>query len=161
MRYDPGHMKDLNFPFLTSKIYFPENEVCSKINKKVDDFTNEIEFFSPSKSPKIIKNINGKTSTYYLYLSSLGQTYNPNIKGIIILFKDGTKMIKDVKISSQATAYGHNYSCNVLLNQNDLNILSTKNIKKYRLYIYDSEVSSIDSEKFRLQVKCIQKLNNL
>lgn len=159
-KYDKeyGH----NFPFNTSKIKYPTDYFCSKIDKQIDDFTNETKFNSPimngrQLSPMIIyKHINKDKAVYYLSLRTYGSTVNVNGNGVIILFQDGTKWSKASKIDVEAESDGFEYSAFITLTPTDLTTFSTKKIKKFRLYIYDEEVNSNDAEKFRLYTQCIK-----
>lgn len=151
-----------NFPFNTSKINYPTDYFCSKIDKQIDDFTNEVKLNSPlmssrQLSPMIIyKHINNGKIVYYLSLSTYGSTVNVNENGVIILFQDGTKWTRASKINVEADSKGFEYSAFITLTPADLVTFSTKKIKKFRLYIYDKEVNSSDAEKFRLYAQCIK-----
>ncbi|MBA0885348.1 hypothetical protein [Flavobacterium undicola] len=159
-KYDKEY--EHNFPFNTSKINYPTDYFCSKIDKQIDEFTNEIKFSSPimsdrQLSPTIIyKYINKGKSVYYLSLRTYGSTVNVNETGVIILFQDGTKWSRASKIDVEAESNSYQYSAFITLTPADLITFSTKKIKKFRLYIYDEEVNSSDAEKFKLYTKCIK-----
>jgi hypothetical protein len=152
-----------NFIFNTSKIVFDQKFACSKIERKIDDFTKEININSPitsrySISPMIIyKDIIKGNAVYRLNLTTTGSTINVNETGVIILFDDGTKWTKQSKINVSAGSYGYQYTSYITLNANDLITFSTKKIKKFRLYIYDQEVSSNDGDMFKMYVKCVKE----
>ena len=159
-KYDKKH--EGSFPFNTSKINYPVNYFCEKIEKEKDEFTGELKFNSPIMngikiSPIIIyKYINKGKAVYYLSLMTYGNTFNINKTGVIILFKDGTKWTRASEIDVDTESYGFKYSAFISLTTADLTIFSTKKIKKFRLYIYDEEVNSSDSDKFKLFTKCIK-----
>lgn len=161
-KYDKEY--EHNFPFNTSKINYPTDYFCSKIDKSVDDFTSEIKFSSPmingrQLSPMIIyKNINKGKTVYYLSLRTYGSTVNVNENGVIILFQDGTKWSRGSKIDVEADSNGFEYSAFITLTSADLTTFSTKKIKKFRLYIYDEEINSSDAEKFKLYTQCIKTI---
>ena len=154
----------IEFPFLTSKIIYPNNFFCSKIEKEIDEFTNEIKFSTPSLSDgeispvSILKIISKGKTIYYLSLRTQGSTININKTGVIILFQDGTKWSKDAKIDADVGRNGFDYSAFITLNPNDLAIFSTKKIKKFRLYIYDQEISPRNAELFKYYVDCIKTI---
>lgn len=153
---------ETKFPFVTSKINYPVNYLCSKIEKEKDDFTNELRFSSPLMSGREIlpmtihKYINKGKSTFYLSLSVTGNTVNVNKNGVIILFQDGTKWTRASKIDVESGSSGFDYSTFITLTPNDIMTFSTKKIKKFRLYIYDKEVNSSDADKFKLYTECIK-----
>lgn len=152
---------EFNFPFLTSQIDLNIDELCKKLERKVDDFTDEIKIHSPiidggNLSRMIVYKIISKNeSNYYLGLYTQGITVNVGEKDAIILFDDGTKMYSQTEIKVEAGKKGFNYSTLILLTQPDIETLITKKIKKFRLFIHDQEINPIMAEKFKVYVKCI------
>ncbi|WP_395042880.1 hypothetical protein [Flavobacterium sp.] len=152
------------FPFLID-LPIPQikQEPCIEIEKEIDDFTKEIKFSSPlmvenSISPIIIyKHIKNGKSVYYLKLRTYGSTVNVNEKGVIILFQDGTKWARTEEIDVDANGGGFEYSAFITLTLADLNTFSTKQIKKFRLYIYDHEIDLEFADKFKSYVQCLKK----
>jgi hypothetical protein len=150
------------FPFNTSKINYPADYFCSKIEKEKDEFTGEIKFSSPLMSGRqispmtIYKHINKGKAVYYLSLRTTGSTVNVNETGVIILFQDGSKWTRASKIDVDAGSTGFDYSAFITLTPADLITFSTKKIKKFRLYIYDEEVNSSDADIFKLYTECIK-----
>lgn len=159
-KYDERY--DQNF-FHTTKIVFDEKVLCEKIKRRVDDFTGAINLNSPISndlkiaSMIIYKEISKTKTTYYLNLSTIGNTAVVNGTGATILFTDGTKWTKPVKIDVRAGNTGFDYSASITLTQADLNTLATKTIKKYRLYIFDEEINLSDADKFKIYLKCIKE----
>jgi hypothetical protein len=151
-----------NFPFNTSKINYPVDDLCSQIEKEKDEFTNELKFNSPLINGRqispltIYKYINKGKATYYLSLRTNGSTVNVNQTGVIILFQDGTKWARASKIDVDAGSNGFDYSTFITLTPTDLKTFGTKKIKKFRLYIYDEDVNSSDADKFKLYTECIK-----
>ncbi len=159
-KYDKQY--EFNFPFITTKINFDEKAFCTKIESQKDDFTNVLKFNSPISnnyeiSPMIIyKEINDSKSKYFLSLRTNGSTVNVDGTGVIILFSDGSKWTKPVKINVKAGKDNFIYTAFINLTPEDLNIFSTKKIKKYRLYIYDEIINPSDADKFNIYVNCIK-----
>lgn len=154
---------ELSFPFNTSKINYPANYFCSKLEKEKDEFTNKVKISSPiisggKISPMTIyKHISNGKSVYYLSLRTIGKTVNINKSGVIVLFQDGTKWTRASQIDVEAESNGFEYSAFISLTPTDLLTFSTKKIKKFRLYIYDEEVNSSAAERFKLFTECIKK----
>ncbi|HEY1192616.1 hypothetical protein [Flavobacterium sp.] len=156
-----------DFCFNTSKITYDESVFCAKLEREVDDFTDEIKISSPlmisgSLSPIMIYKYlkKGKPPLYYLSLKTSGSTLTVNGKGVIVLFDDGTKWLKPQnKVDIDATSNGYMYSSFIPLSTTDLATFTTKKIKKIRLYIYDGSVVPSDADKFTLFVKCLKTAN--
>lgn len=151
-----------NFPFVTSKILLDVNTICAKIEYQKDDFTNEITINNPIIESggissmilyKIIKS--GKVS-YYLSLHTYASTLKVGGAGVIILFDNGTKMNKPAaKIDVEYDESAYAYSAWIPLTEVEVKTLTTKKISKFRLYIFDEEVTPSFSDKFTIYVKCI------
>jgi len=160
-KYDTKY--EHNFPFNTSEIVYDEKLFCSKIERQVDDFTDEIRLSSPISddykvASMIIYKVISKTKTvYYLSLSANSSTVTVNGTGVTILFTDGTKWSKPDKVDVKAGSGGFDYSAFITLTQTDLVTLTAKAIKKYRLYIYDEDVNPSEADKFKIYVKCIRE----
>lgn len=151
-----------NFPFLTSKITFDINALCAKIERKTDDFTNEITINNPIieggkiSSMILYKTITNSKVLYSLNLSTYGNTVNVGESGVIILFDDGTKMNKpSIKVDVNSNAKGFEYTAYIPLTETEVKLLTTKKITKFRLFIYDEVVSPSFAEKFTYYVKCV------
>jgi hypothetical protein len=159
-KYDKQY--ENNFPFNTSKIAYDEKAICSKIERQIDDFTGVVKLNSPIStnykiaSMIIYKEISKTKTSYFLSLRTIGSTVNVNGTGATILFDDGTKWAKPVKIDVEADKNGFEYTAFITLTQADLVTFSTKKIKKYRLYIYDEEINPSDADKFKIYMKCIK-----
>lgn len=138
------------------------NDLCAEIEKKKDDFTDELRFNSPimnglhTSRMTIFKYVAEDKATYYLSLRTVGSTVSVNKTGVIVLFEDGTKWMKDSEIDVKAGSDGFNYSAFITLKSADLKTFSTKKVKKFRLYIYDEDVDPVDAEKFMRYTECIR-----
>jgi hypothetical protein len=151
-----------NFPFLTSRIELDTAALCSKIERRVDDFTDKVSLNSPIIESRklapmtIYKSIEGIRTVYYLSLRTYGRTANVGESGVIILFDDGTKMNKpSEEIDIDTDDRGFEYSAFIALTETEVQLLTTKKIKKFRLYIYDEEVNPGEANKFTHYVKCV------
>lgn len=161
-RYDIRN--EFNFPFLTSKINYEKQNFCTEMSWSIDDFTGEKRIATPLSSnlkmlnTSMSRHINKGLNTYYLSLHAPGGTATVDGKGAYVLFTDGTKWYRNVKISVDADSDGFQYSAFIPINKSDLVLFSQKKINKIRLYIYDSEIDSHESEKFKAYVNCLQTL---
>lgn len=162
--YDKG--SSYKFPFLTTEKFvltekvIPKEFYCNKIKKEEDEFTDELHFYSPEidGNMTIHKYIRNSKTSYYLSLSTSGSIVAVGKKGVIILFKDGTKINKpseEIDVDTYGSGSKFKYSAFIRLTKSDLVKLSTKSVKKYRLYIFDSTIGEIDSMKFENYVDCI------
>jgi hypothetical protein len=141
------------------------------ITREVDDFTNEVTLRSPMISPfarasdavfypiGINKYINKNVVTYYLSLETHSVSVSSGNKGVIVLFTDGSKWQRpSEKVDVNVDDHHFRYSAFIRLSAADLQVFSNKQIKKYRLYIYDEELTSEFADQFRGYVKCIRHL---
>lgn len=151
------------FPFLTSK-EFKKEDFCGKLKTTKDDFTDKVSIDSPFEKDGIdkiqlskVKNANN--ITYYLYLTTTGTTPNVGVKGVILLLDDNTKINKpDVSVDVKVSGTSYEYSALVPLTLAEVGTLKTKGIDKYRLYIYDHNLSFGMTEKFKMYFQCITDL---
>lgn len=158
-------MKHLSIIFyMTVSIFtaYAQSSTCEKITRKVDDFTNEITISSPifdqNEIQKMIamRFITKSKTDYYLDLYTIGHTVNVSISGVIILFTDGSKITKPTaEVDVEVHDDGYQYRSFITLNQSDLQHLTTKEISKFRLYIYDQSVSPEQANRFKNYVGCL------
>lgn len=158
--YDKNYESE--FPFLVSNVTLVKDFFCSQINETTDDFTDEILINNPviegnQISPVILYKsiINGKVS-YRLGLRSYGSTVNVGQKGVYIIFDNGTKLNKpSAEIDVDVSEHGYCYSAYITLSSLEVKMITEKRIKKYRLFIYDTNVNAGFAEKFTCFAKCI------
>lgn len=159
-----NNSKYYDFPFLIGGCDF--NCFNPLIKKNVDDFSGEIEFKTPFSIGQdwlpffIIKSISKGKTTYYLKLTEKGSTLNVAEKGVYILFEDGSKIEKpNEKINVKAEKGTQwEYSAFISLTSSDLVALKTKKIKKYRLYIHDKELSSMEQSILMMFANAISEI---
>lgn len=158
-KYDSKYAtSSYGFPFLTS-LTLSKNYFCEKLEIKKDEFTGDITIQSPfSSSSKecIYKIISKSDTTYYLSLTATGSTLNIDSKGVIILFEDGSKLEKpNEKIDVKVGQKDFEYTCFIRVSKDELAKLCTNKISKYRLFIFDTSLSSFSGEKLRFYINCI------
>lgn len=150
--YDP--LNNYNFPFIV-KFGIEEQEIIkSKIERNVDNITNEITIKSPHINSDNSKNdivfykiIKGMNVSYYLELKAFG--YEPHVmkKGAIIMFDDGSKISKpNAEIETSVHSEGsipYEYSTYFKLTLSDIEQLKNKAIKQYKLYVEDRFVLNL------------------
>lgn len=161
-KYDPKF--EHNFPFLVANINYPIDFFCSQLSENIDEFTNEKTISTPLTEATNLASVSlmkvskkGKPSAFYLSLRSYGNTLNVNEKGVILIFEDKTKWIKNAEIDVEAEKGSYEYSAFITLSQNDLKLFSSKRIKKFRLYIYDTTLNAGFANKFLNYTKCMLK----
>jgi hypothetical protein len=152
---------DFNFPFEVKGFNYSADYLSKDIEKDKDDFTDVVKFRTPlGNDMSIIKVMEGaRKPIYYLNLETRGSTLNYNKKGVIVLFKDGTKWAKpeeeiDVKV---VNGDGWGYRAFITLTEQDLQMFSTKEVDKFRLYIYDNQRPD-DTDKFVFYTQAIVKM---
>lgn len=161
-RYNKVH--NYMFPFTSSGITFNKDYFCAKLERIVDDFTGETRINSPvitnrKISPVTISKIIDKDkvkTAYFLTLSTNGTTPVVDGTGATILFTDGTKLTKPTKINVSVYGSSYAYNSTFQLTSADISLLATKEIKKFRLYIFDEEPKDNFGSKFILYTNCIK-----
>jgi hypothetical protein len=152
------------FPFLTTKTTYNPTILCEQNMREVDEFTNEININTPypglSESTSVIlyKSIKTGKTVYYLALQTNGSTLNVSKQGVTVLFEDGTKFSKPTaELDVDAADDGYAYSAFIPITLSEVQIFTKKRIKKFRLYIYDGEITPQSAEKFTIWSKCVME----
>lgn len=127
---------------------------CSVIIE-TDDFTGEINKYSQTKNLLFWQVIKDYDTTNYIDFTTTSSHLSVDGKGLIVLFKDGSKLEWPYKIKVNAANGKYNYSCFFSPTESDLIELSSKDIDKYRMYIYDKDISPQEAEEFRTKLKCL------
>ena len=154
---------DNDFPFLTSPITINKNAMCPKIVKSVNTTNGNIIYNSPVTSNNqpsfaiIEKYKTDLTIEYYLSLQTIDSKGKSEGSETIIFFTDGTKLSKQATINAVPQKNNFVYSVYFSLSEKELEQLSTKKIKKFKLHVHEKEVNSVDSEKFKAYVNCIKE----
>lgn len=143
---------------------------CSKIQKVVDDFTGAVEYNTPMIKPKssrtysaiLFRNINNGKPIYALRLEASGSTPNLNKAGAIIMFSDSTKWEKpnasiDVEVGKDGR---YEYSTYITLTDEELAMLASKPLWKFRLYIYDRQLLPDEANDFMTNVQCLRAIKD-
>jgi len=127
-------------------------------DKHTDDFTGEIIIKSPAVyNMQIEKFINKTKTSYFLILKATSSECFVNKTAVNLIFTDSSKWNKTAKITSDIVGGEFEYTALILLNDNDLQLFSTKKIWKYRLYVLDRKVNNGEAANFMGFVKCIME----
>lgn len=155
-RYDPNGN---SFPFLVSNIKIPDSYYCENLQIRVDDFTGEKVTETPSGNVRVHRHVNKGVTRYYISFTAYGGTINLNKTGLTILFSDGTKLAKPAaKIDCDpGTGSSWLYTAYIPITKAELKTISTKGIKKFRLYIYDHELPEKESTQLSAGIRCLIK----
>lgn len=145
-------------------IDLPSDFFCKEIESKIDKFEDKQTFTTPiglffKSGIRFYKIVDKGIPSFYLSVHVSGSTINIGEKGVIILFKDGSKFTKpeekiDVKVGSGT---GYSYSSFIRLTLDELKVFSLKSISDTRLYIYDNSVEEQSAEKIKEYLKCLIK----
>ena len=146
------------FPFVVLIIKNMEY-FCSKIKENFDKINNIKSFNTPILSKvTLYKDIEKGVANYDLRLIAKGSTAVVDGKGLTIFFKDGTKIVKPnatIKVSVSSNGNGYDYSCFVNISKAELLTFQSKEIIKYKLYIFEESLNDIESENLKGFSKCI------
>ena len=121
------------------------NTNCN-ISKKVDDFDGSITYETEiTDRVSILKIKSGKSITYYLSIY-IKENNIYNGKGVCIILENNKRINKpneEVKSSYLGSSfYVHSF---ITLTKNDINLLKTNAIEKYKLYISEDEILDVNS----------------
>lgn len=131
----------------------------TNFRKDYDEFTNLTTITGFGEIDVIKAYDKSKKSLYYLSLNANGP-FIVGKKDVIILFGDGSKIMKNVNIIvSRSEIYGYNYTAIVPISKEELSILSNKPISKYRISLRDTDLSNEDANHIKENINLIQKLN--
>jgi len=132
---------------------------CSFIKTTIDKFDGTITMRSPIDNPCLfIKHIRNGDTTLIFRPTASGSTLNTNIKGVIILFKDGTKIERPNEIINvnSATGTGWEYSAYMHLTKEEEAQFLISPMTDYRLYIYDATVTNYAGKIYQKILNCIK-----
>lgn len=141
-----------------------ENSICSEIQKQFDEFNNETNYYTPGLINNEISSVifskytKGAKSEFYIRLKSYGATVVIDGYDAAIIFTDNTKWNKHVKIDVDVEKDYFEYTAFIKLTPDDILTFSKKNIKKFRLYIFDNEVDSLQSNNYKIYFNCLKNI---
>jgi hypothetical protein len=144
-------MKISTIIFLTLVLFILSTNVYAQLERKVDDFTNEVIIRTPVTKKAVITKIISKDreDIYYLHLFVMGKTIGSVGKGVYVMFDDGTKWIREeeeIKFDSYTDGTSV-YRCIVSLSPEDLQTLADKKIAKFKLFIFVYEMKNNEAKK--------------
>lgn len=139
---------------LINKRLEQRKNLCQYGRTDKDDFEGTTTYSNGIYGVSLIKVVSSTSKTYYLSLNT-SSTYLSIGSGCTILFTDGTKMVKQIKVDSDYYSDEYQYSVFITLTQTELNMLKTKTIKGFKLYIYDEMIDIEDAKDFQTIVSCL------
>ena len=139
----------------------PEGFYCKRIEVEKDKFSTKTTSRTPTKYEFTITKVEeNKEERIYLRLQAYGTTLGVNKTGVKILFADGSTLLKPeskIKYKNLKGTKGWTYSSFIQLNKEDINILTSKTITDYSLYIYERTMKESDSNELKEYLKCLTK----
>ena len=124
------------------------NAGIESLTKDYDEFDDKTTWRSPLlKSISFTKVKNKSETVTYIRISTNGSTINVGIKGLTVIFEDGSRFERPAaEINSRsARGAGWEYSAFERINEEDLNLFATKKVKAYKLYIYKGALYGKDA----------------
>lgn len=130
---------------------------CSDIEVKEDKFTNEVSYNSPDVNNISFIKVKGKGMMYQYVSISVYNTYLSGFSevGLIVLFKDGKKIVRTNEKISVNNSTGSNWRYSVLFSPtvNEINLLKKSEIEAVKLYIFDANISQ--GNKIKEYANCV------
>lgn len=143
-----------------------EDDLCADIRTQTVNNGKVICFNSPTRSGdspvpvSMHKTITGPKTSYSVVLRGYGTNNYTDVKGVSILFEDGSKIVRPRgKLRTYERPNGIEYSAVVLLNDDEMKLLRTLRIAKYQLYIYDTDLKRSMAERLRGYASCIRHMH--
>lgn len=128
---------------------------CSACTIEKDKFTGQVDIKSPYDSFVRLYKIGGVD---YINLSAYSSycTVSINKHDIIFLFDDGTKYVVQSKFDTEVTRHGNfEYSSFILVDPKLRNLLRTKKLVSYRIYIFDIDLDNKRKEEVFKYSNCV------
>jgi len=155
--YDPNY--EHQFPFeVIGGLNLPEGYYCKGIKTTIDKFDGEKTIRSDySEGISFTKFISKGTFRTYISVRGFGSTISIGKKGLILLLKNGKKIVRaDAEIEiSVGTGDSYNYSAFTELTNEEIDLIINNPITDKRLYIYDGQIKN--GVKLSEYLKCMSK----
>jgi hypothetical protein len=120
---------------------------------KEDKFTGQKEYYSPTSIISIAKFTNNNGYSQYISINVPGSTLNYGCYGVSILFENGKKIVRPNEKVDTSYSDGWVYKAFFKPTLNEINLLKSYKVVAVKLYIYDSDIDSIESETFLTSAK--------
>ncbi|WP_029278163.1 hypothetical protein [Pedobacter borealis] len=162
--YDPFNKYDFPFAIIDS-LEVPKNLFCNEITKNADEFSG-INTISTPVSDNIQYSISSKDNiqSNFINLKVTTTSLPPlGIKGVIILFRDGSKFdFPNEKILTNSAGVSGFYTifATIILSKENLFQLKSKKIKGFRVGGTDNLLSQFESERYFGLFNCLITTNN-
>ena len=111
-----------------------------------DKFTGEKTYYSPTITISIAKFVQGKKSNQYISIAVPGSTLNYGCYGVSILFENGKKIVRPNEKVETNYSDGWSYRAFFTPTTNEINLLKSYKVVAVKLYIYDADINSTESE---------------
>ena len=111
-----------------------------------DKFTGEKTYYSPTTTISIAKFVQIKSSNQYISIDVPGSTLNYGCYGVSILFENGKKIVRPHEKVETNYSSGWSYRAFFTPTANEINLLKSYKVVAVKLYIYDADINSIESE---------------
>ena len=136
-------------------VSIPEGFYCSQIKVEEDKFSNKTTLRTDLlEDVSFTKIIDENGTRIYMSLDAYGSTLNVGISGVKVLLDNGDVLNFDVKVDANSGEGSRwKYSAFILLNDQDIKVLTQHSITDLRLYIYDRTVEN--GNKFKELLKCL------
>lgn len=154
-------MKFLFFviPFLSISSAWSQ-ECLNYISEDIDKYNGKIRYTLRIDDCPItyVKTISTtKDTTYFVRLKSFSPTFEVSKKGVQIVLEDGTKINKpEIKVDCKSgEGANFEYTSMVILDKNDIKLLSKSRMLGFRLYIFDGVYDTVISKKMLEFFNCL------
>lgn len=145
------------FTLLFMAFYFSAIAQCSNVLEEYDEFDNVKKYSSGYfQQIRLFKEVRAKETRYYLMLQTAGSTLNVGEKGVKCILSDNSKFERpQQKINVDYSSGKYIYSAFITISEIEVKRLVESPITKYKLFIYDQNVSKSQQKKASLTMRCI------
>lgn len=158
----------ISFSFIRINVYcqnqdsFYNSEFCKDIEVKVDEYNGNKTISSPfgkglNSFPFHFSRIFSKEKeSALIMLTAEGKTYTLSGDRLDVIFEDKSTFSKQVKILPSYRSNGNYiYYTSFNLSEEELELFKNKKVAKYRIYIFEKELSPRQSNVMNEYFKCV------
>ena len=113
-----------------------------------DKFNGQKEYYSTTGTISIAKFVSKYRTSQYISINVQGSTLNYGCYGVYILFENGKKIVRSKEKVDTDYSDGWSYRAFFEPTAAEISLLKTYKVVAVKLYIYDTEINSIESEEF-------------
>lgn len=161
--YDPKYKGSYELEVIGGLTY-PEDFCCNEIKIEIDKFDKSVRYDSPTESSiSFTKSFYKGSPKVSMSIYKVTNSYKTGGNCLIFLFDDGTKLEfirNEAQVKGDVAGSNFIYFANFELKDEEIKILSEKNITDLRVCFDNLAVEKFSALKIKAYLKCLIKINN-